>query len=65
VKKEYLGHAALKGDSLVLNKKVYKHLGGGKVRLADINEGKVTEQEVHRRVQMGVRENNDNNHHIA
>ena len=63
--KEYFGHAALEGDSLVFNKEVHTLLGGGKIRLADINEGKFTEKEVHRRVQMGVRGNCNNNHDVA
>lgn len=65
MKKEYLGHASLKGDCFVFHKEVYKHLRCGKIRLADINERKMTEQEVHRRVQVGVRQNNNNNQNIS
>ena len=65
MKKKYLSHTTLKRNSFVFDKKVHKHLRCGKVRLADVNKWKVTEQKVHRRVQVWVRENDDNNHDIA
>lgn len=38
---------------------------GGKVSLADINERKFTEQEVHGKVQTGVRGNDSSNHEVV
>ena len=60
-----LSHAFRVGDDVLLFHKIFQHFGGNDSGMAEVNEGQIAEEIVHRSVQMSSEPNQCDHAHIA
>ena len=63
--KTNLGEAACVTDGFALSLDVHQHLGNGGGAEADVSEGQVGEEEVHGRVEVGVRADSQDDEQVS
>lgn len=65
VHKEHLSHAAPHGDDLVFSEQISDHLGCGDCGETHVQEGEVSEEEVHGRMKGGTECHRDHDENVS